>query len=98
ENPAPAHVPPRETKIEINTAKLETMVQSIVEELRRNRTIPQTDFSVSKLMAGIVQVLVVPVLFYAYLHHETGPVTDALLLAVFLEVLTIALLVMGQQR
>lgn len=99
ENPAPAHAPPpRETKIEINTAKLETMVQSIVEELRRNRTIPQTDFSVSKLMAGIVQVLVVPVLFYAYLHHESGPVTDALLLAVFLEVLTIALLVMGQQK
>lgn len=98
ENPAPAPAPPRETKIEINTTKLETMVQGIVDELRRNRTIPQTDFSVSKLMAGIVQVLVVPVLFYAYLHHETGSVTDPLLLAIFLEVLTIALLVMGQQK
>ena len=98
ENLTPPPAPARETKIEINTAKLETMVQAIADELRRSRTIPQTDFSVSKLMAGIVQVLVVPVLFYAYLHHETGPVTDALLLAVFLEVLTIALLVMGQQK
>ena len=75
------------------------LLQQILEELRRGREPDYQEFSVSKLLAGIVQVLVLPVLFYAYLHHDQPQqVQSLLLMATFLQTLTIALLIMGKQR
>ena len=80
-------------------SKLEEVCQQILEELR-NRDEPAVgDFSVSKLLAGIVQVLSLAALFYAYLRHarNESPV-ETMLLAIALQTLTISLLIMGRQK
>jgi hypothetical protein len=81
----------------LNTDRLEAQLQQILDELRRQREAPQSDFSVSKLMAGVVQVLAIGALFFSYFHQGSSA-DSILLLAIFLEALTIALLIMGQQR
>jgi D-glycero-D-manno-heptose 1,7-bisphosphate phosphatase len=79
--------------------RLEELVEQILVELRR-REPPMPEFSVSKLMAGIVQVVALAVLFLAYLHRANDPagLQGLLLFAIALQTLTIALLIMGKQR
>lgn len=84
--------------ITLSTAKLESLSEQILSELRRRREDP-SDFSVSKLMAGIVQVLVLAILFLSYLQRENPAVLQNwLLFAIALQTLTIALLIMGRQK
>jgi ABC-type thiamin/hydroxymethylpyrimidine transport system permease subunit len=67
--------------------------------LRLRREHPQADFSVSKLMAGIVQVIAVAILFMAFLNRADHPSLMALLtFALTLQTMTIALLIMGKQK
>jgi D-glycero-D-manno-heptose 1,7-bisphosphate phosphatase len=79
--------------------QLEPVLTEILEEVRMMRMRqPYSEFAVSKLLAGIVQVLVLPVLFFAYLHRDAIPDAQALLtLAAVLQTMTIALLIMGRQ-
>lgn len=79
---------------------LEPLLQQILEEVRLMRQQhPGTEFAVTKLLAGIVQVLVLPALFFAYLNRGVaGDLQSMLLLATFLQTLTIALLIMGRQQ
>ena len=81
-----------------NPARIEKLLEQIIVELRC-REEPVPDFSVSKLMAGIVQILSLALLFLAYLRRDdpTG-INSTLIFALFLQVLTIALLIMGKQR
>ena len=75
------------------------MLGRLLEEVRiiRQQSHQGTEFSVPKLLAGIVQVLVLPALFFAYLHRDTPTDLQSLLmLATFLQTLTIALLIMGR--
>ncbi|MCY2951666.1 MAG: HAD family hydrolase [Planctomycetota bacterium] len=91
--------PPRAALSESpNAARLEKLIEQILVELRR-REEPVPDFSVSKLMAGIVQILSLALLFLAYLRRDdpTG-INSTLMFALFLQTLTIALLIMGKQR
>ncbi|HWE92970.1 MAG TPA: HAD family hydrolase [Tepidisphaeraceae bacterium] len=91
--------PVRTTEAYTDTSRLEEIAQQLLEEFRRFREQPYTEFSVSKLLAGIVQVLVLPVLFFVYLHRDAADqMQPLLLLAIFLQTLTIALLIMGRQR
>ena len=54
---------------------------------------------VSKLMAGIAQILALAILFVAYLNRATNEVMFPLIFtAIFCELLTIALLIMDRQR
>ena len=70
----------------------------ILRELRRTHEQPSEDFSVSKLLAGIVQVLVLAVLLLAYLYRNDGRLLPMLVFALTLQAMTIALLIMGRQR
>ena len=80
-------------------AKLENLTEQILHEMRRRHEQPVADFSVSKLMAGIVQVLVLFVLFLSYLNpSDSNRLLSLLLLALTLQTMTIALLIMGRQR
>jgi hypothetical protein len=81
-----------------STARLESLANEILHEIRRQREQPQSDFSVSKLMAGVVQVLVLFVLFMSFLNRNTSSVFPLLLLALTLQTMTIALLIMGRQK
>jgi D-glycero-D-manno-heptose 1,7-bisphosphate phosphatase len=82
-----------------STNRLEGLVEQILMEMRRRTEHPETEFSVSKLMAGIVQVISLATLFLAYMNRSQPASLQAILLvAIFLQVLTIALLIMGKQR
>jgi hypothetical protein len=80
------------------TPKLESIALDILHELRRRHEQPQQDFSVSKLLAGITQVLVLAILFVAFLNRNS-PIRDSILLtALTFQAMTIALLIMQRQR
>ena len=81
------------------TARLEALAEQILYEMRRRHEQPHADFSVSKLLAGIVQVIVLFVLFLAYLYR--AQLNDTLVILVFasvMQTMTIALLIMSRQR
>jgi ABC-type thiamin/hydroxymethylpyrimidine transport system permease subunit len=82
----------------VSTAKLEALANEILRELRRDREQSSDDFSVSKLLAGIVQVLVFAVLFLCYLYRAESRLLPMLVFALTLQTMTIALLIMGRQR
>jgi D-glycero-D-manno-heptose 1,7-bisphosphate phosphatase len=89
---APAPAPPTPS-----LARLEELGGQILEELRRRDEAPVADFSVSKLMAGIVQVIALAALFMAYFRDANDQIAT-LLVALTLQCFTIALLIMGRQR
>jgi D-glycero-D-manno-heptose 1,7-bisphosphate phosphatase len=80
--------------------RTESLLEQIFLELRRQHEHEDEDFSVSKLLAGIVQILVLAVLFLAYLRRTEGPgsVQTYLEVALVLQTMTIALLIMSRQR
>ena len=77
------------------TARLEELAEQILQELQRRREAPEHEFSVSKLLAGIIQIVAIAVVFLAYFR---GDQQSLLLVAIFLQTFTIALLIMGRQR
>ncbi len=81
-----------------SNAKLESIGNEILRELRRQQMDRIEDFSVSKLLAGIVQVLVLAVLFLAYIYRADDRLLAVLLFALVLQTMTIALLIMGRQK
>ncbi|HEX2971593.1 MAG TPA: HAD-IIIA family hydrolase [Tepidisphaeraceae bacterium] len=80
---------------EVPSPKLERLLEQLLVEMRR-REEPPSDFSVSKLLAGIVQIIALAVLFVAYLRRDNPTIT--LMYALILQTLTIALLIMGRQK
>jgi D-glycero-D-manno-heptose 1,7-bisphosphate phosphatase len=94
--PQPAHAPPPAASAD-SIDRLEDVLQQILLELRRENEQPHADFSVSKLMAGIVQVIALAALFMAYFRGSESQVVT-LLTALTLQCFTIALLIMGRQR
>ena len=82
-----------------STTRLEELAQQILLELRRRHEVPQAEFSVSKLLAGITQVLVVAALFMAYLNRDVAvDLLNTLIFALVLQTTTIALLIMTRQK
>ncbi len=80
-------------------ARLQATADQILQELKRRNQHEGAEFSVSKLLAGIVQILVLAVLFFAYLSYQyTSTLQSILLLAATLQAMVIALLVMGRQK
>jgi D-glycero-D-manno-heptose 1,7-bisphosphate phosphatase len=90
--PPPAHHDPA-----VIVERIESVAQQILQEVRRSREQPHTEFSVTKLLAGIVQVTALAALFGGWIRG-TPDLTIVLLFALFLQVLTISLLIMGRQR
>ncbi|MEA2711062.1 MAG: hypothetical protein QOF78_3663 [Phycisphaerales bacterium] len=79
-------------------AKLESIALDILHEVRRRHEQPQQDFSVSKLFAGITQVIVLALLFVAFLNRGSQTLNSILLFALTMQAMTIALLIMSRQR
>jgi D-glycero-D-manno-heptose 1,7-bisphosphate phosphatase len=87
---------PPDAPANTSTARLEELAEQILQELQRREPHHQADFSISKLLAGIMQIIALAVLPMGYLlNHNT---TSFLLIAIFLQLFTIALLIMGRQR
>lgn len=88
-----ANTPP----VAASSARLEELAEQILQELQRRREAPEHEFSISKLLAGIIQIVAIAVVFLAYFYFRNDP-QPPLLVAVFLQTFTIALLIMGRQR
>jgi D-glycero-D-manno-heptose 1,7-bisphosphate phosphatase len=76
--------------------RMESLLEQIFLELRRQHEQHEADFSVSKLLAGVVQVLALAVVVLAYFRRESS--AAYMQLALFLQTLTISLLIMSRQR
>ncbi len=81
-----------------NLVRLKGLAEQILEEIRRFNQHTISDFSVSKLLAGIVQILTLAALFFAYLRWSTPDAGNILLVTLILQTMTIALLIMGRQH
>src|SRR5690606_35786082 len=75
--PHPAQPPSSESAPPLRT--LEQTAHLILQELR-HRSAPSSDFSVSRLMAGITQVLAIATLFFAYLNRGNATLVQHILL------------------
>lgn len=80
-----------------STARLEELLEQILQEVQRRPEQHEADFSLSKLLAGIVQILAIAVPLMGYVIYHTPP-EIAIQLGIAIETLTIALLIMGRQR
>lgn len=80
--------------------RLEQLAEQILLELRRRNEQIHTDFSVSKLLAGIMQVIVLATLFLGYINarNDLPRLQTHLLVAITLQTFTIALLIMSRQN
>jgi D-glycero-D-manno-heptose 1,7-bisphosphate phosphatase len=78
--------------------RIESLLEQIALDLRRQHEHRDGDFSVSKLLAGIVQVIVLAILFLAYLKRLDPALSIYLMLALVLQTMTISLLIMSRQK
>jgi D-glycero-D-manno-heptose 1,7-bisphosphate phosphatase len=79
--------------------QLKQVLQQLLVELRRRHEGPVGDFSVTKLLAGVAQILALAGLFLAYLNRrDHSAMVGLMLLSIFLQTLTIALLLMGRRH
>jgi len=78
--------------------RIESLLEQIALDLRRQHAHRDGDFSVSKLLAGIVQVIVLAILFLAYLKRLDPALSTYLMLALVLQTMTISLLIMSRQK
>ncbi|QOV90254.1 D-glycero-alpha-D-manno-heptose-1,7-bisphosphate 7-phosphatase [Humisphaera borealis] len=81
-----------------DSSRTEVLLEQILAELRRRDDLVSTDFSASKLFAGITQVLALAALFYSYFNKDTSAFQSTVVLAIALQTLTISLLIMGKQK
>jgi len=82
----------------VASTRLEKLAEQILQELRRRHELEHAEFSVSKLLAGIVQVIAVAVMFLAYLNRDSTGLEAIMLLAIFLQAMTCSLLIMSRQK
>ena len=89
--------PPADAPSSSSLEGVEALLEQILMELRRAGEREHTDFSVTRLLAGIVQVIALAVLFFAYFRTGGAQLTT-LVTALTLQTFTVALLIMGRQR
>jgi D-glycero-D-manno-heptose 1,7-bisphosphate phosphatase len=91
-----------QTNVEVTpqpTMRLIHLSEQILGELKHLREQPSVEFSLSKLFAGIVQIIALAMLPLAYLNRsDAATLIGMLLAAIFLQTFTISLLIMGRQR
>ncbi|HEX8342185.1 MAG TPA: HAD family hydrolase [Tepidisphaeraceae bacterium] len=95
--PAPR---PEPLRVHVDTSRLELANQQILIELKKLNDARADDFSVSKLIAGVVQVLALSAMLMAYFffRNDTAVLQSWLLVGIFLQTFTIALLIMSRQK
>lgn len=78
-------------------ARIEHLLQRILDQVRRqNEHLP--DFSLGKMLAGVTQILAIALAVGSYFYKPAGEPLMPMLVAIFLQVLTISLLVMGRDK
>ena len=91
--PSPAIEPPSAGDLK----PIQYVAEQILRELRVQHEAPHNDFSVPKLLAGITQMIALATMFFAYLYRDTPSAQPIILTAIFLQMLTASLLLMGKK-
>jgi D-glycero-D-manno-heptose 1,7-bisphosphate phosphatase len=79
-------------------SKSEILLGQILDELKRRHEHPQEDFSLAKVLAMVVQVLAIGTMLFALIKRDRSDVAvTAILVATYLQALTVTLLIMGKQ-
>jgi D,D-heptose 1,7-bisphosphate phosphatase len=78
-------------------SRLEHLTQQILDQVRRQHE-HMPEFSLGKMFAGITQILAIAVAVASYFFRSTGETNTLLLVAIFLQALTISLLLMGRDK
>jgi len=91
---------PAPETLRVDTSRVEALAQQILIELKKQNEARHDDFSISKLIAGIMQILAIATVPLAYLLYQGNAqvMTNWLLAAVFFQTFTVALLIMGRQK
>lgn len=77
--------------------RLEHLAQQILDHLRRRHEHPP-DFSMAKMLAGVTQILAIALAVGSYFYKPAANPFLLILVAIFMQLLTIALLLMGRDR
>jgi len=81
------------------TSRTDAILEQILTELKQQKEEGHVmDFSVSKLLAGIIQIVALAVAFLAFINRGQDSLYPLIMTAQFFQMLTIALLIMGRQR
>jgi D-glycero-D-manno-heptose 1,7-bisphosphate phosphatase len=78
--------------------KLVKIGEQLLAELKRREEQSKAEFSISKLLAGVTQIIALAVLFVAYLNRSQQQFLTMIAVAIFLQLFTIALLLMGRDH
>jgi hypothetical protein len=77
--------------------RLENLLQQILDQVRRgNEHMPE--FSLGKMLAGVTQILAIAMAVANYFYRPSGEPLMPLVIAIFLQALTVSLLLMGRER
>lgn len=95
--PTPAHTSSKRIPPEL-VAHIENLLEQVLVEMRRRREMPEGDFSVAKLIAGIVQIIALGMLIVAYIARQSNMSLPLIGFAIYFQILTISLLIMGRQK
>jgi hypothetical protein len=78
-------------------ARIEHLAQQILDQVRRHHEhLPE--FSLGKMLAGVTQILAIAVALASYFYRPAGEPMTLILIAIFLQCLTISLLLMGREK
>ena len=81
----------------VSSARLEELAEQILQELQRRHVAGGSDFSITKLLAGVVQILALAVLLMAFWIFSTN-LQPALMVAIFLQVFAVWLAIVDRQK
>ncbi len=83
--------------VEGELARIEHLLQRLLDQVRRQSEHP-ADFSLGKMLAGVTQILAIALAVGSYFYKPVGEPLMPMLVAIFLQILTISLLVMGREK
>lgn len=78
-------------------ARIEHLAQQILDQMRRQHE-HMPEFSLGKMLAGVTQILAIAVAVASYFYRPAGEPLTLILVAIFLQCLTISLLLMGREK
>jgi D,D-heptose 1,7-bisphosphate phosphatase len=87
----------RPTVANADLLRLEHLLQQILDQVRR-RNEHAPEFSLGKMLAGVTQILAIALAVANYFYRPAGEPLMPILIAIFLQALTVSLLLMGRER
>src|SRR5439155_1547856 len=96
--PLSASAPPAPQRPNDQMSHLVRLAEQILAEIKRRDEQTTLEFSITRLLAGVMQIVALAVSFVAYLNRSEQQSMALMGAAILLQLFTIALLLMGKDR